>query len=133
MTSTLFRRIERIFCLGYRNFLLMKLPPLDRTPANQKRASGPLPNATMIEWYNDALSNYSELFQRSHPDAKVMVFDTTKFLNHVLDDPALYGIENTTDYCPAFNQPKIDSDPSSYGCQSLDKYLLVTTMTISRM
>lgn len=101
----------------------MKLPPLDRTPTNQKRKSGPLPNSTMIEWYNDALSNYSETFQRSHPDTKIIVFDTTTFLNHVLDDPTPYGIKNTTDYCAAYDQPNIDADPASYGCQPLDEFL----------
>lgn len=123
LISTLFGRIERIYRLGYKNFLLMKLPPLDRTPSNQKRKSGPLPNTTMIEWYNDALSNYSEKFKRSHPDTNIMVFDTTTFLNDVLDDPASYGIKNTTDYCPAYDQPNVDTDPSSYGCQPLDEFL----------
>lgn len=123
LISTLFGRIERIHRLGYKNFLLLKLPPLDRTPTNQKRKSGPLPNATMIEWYNDALSNYSGMFQRSHTDTKIMVFDTTKFLNHVLDNPAPYGMKNTTDYCVAYDQPNIDTDPASYGCQPLDDFL----------
>jgi phospholipase/lecithinase/hemolysin len=123
LIGTLFERIERIYSLGYKNFLLMKLPPLDRTPSNQKRTSGPLPNATMIEWYNDALAHHSEEFQRSRPSTKVMVYDTTKFLNNVLDDPTRYGIKNTTDFCAAYDQPNINADPGSYGCQPLDEFL----------
>lgn len=123
LISTLFNRVERIYHLGYSNFLLMKLPPLDRTPSNQKRENGPLPNATMVEWFNDALSHYAGRFQRSHLGARMMVFDTTKFLNDVLDDPGPYGIKNTTDYCEAYDQPNIDTDPSRYGCQPLNEFL----------
>lgn len=123
LIGTLFERIERIYSLGYKNFLFMKLPPLDRTPSNQKRTSGPLPNATMIERYNNALAHHSEEFQRSRLSSKVMVYDTTTFLNNVLDDPTPYGIKNTTDFCAAYDQPNINTDPGSYGCQPLDEFL----------
>lgn len=125
LVSTLFEEVDRIYRLGYRHYLLMKLPPLNRTPPNQIREGGPLPNATMIEWYNKALSNHAQLFSRAHLDAQVRVFDTTTFLNQVLDSPAKYGIKNTTDYCVAYDQPYINTDPASYGCQPLRDFLYV--------
>lgn len=123
LVSTLFEAVERIYCLDYKNYLFMKLPPLDRTPPNQKPPGGPIPNVTMIEWYNDALSRHADTFQREHADAKVMVFDTTRFLNHVLDQPSQYGLKNTTDYCAAYDQPYINTDPGRYECQPLDEFL----------
>lgn len=125
LIGTLFDTVERIHCLGYKKYLFMKLPPLDRTPSNQKRKGGPVPNATMIGWYNDALSKHSRAFRQAHHDVEVMVFDTTTFLNYVLDHPAEYGIKNTTDYCAAYDQPYINQDPAKYGCQPLDDFLCV--------
>lgn len=65
------------------------------------------------------------MFKREHADAKMMVFDTTTFLNHVLDEPGQYGIKNTKDYCAAYDQPYINTDPGKYGCQPLDEFLYV--------
>lgn len=109
LITTLFTRVEKIYNLGYKQYLFMKLPPLNRTPPNLIRAAGPLPNTTMIEWYNDALSNHSAIFQQAHPDTKMMVFDTTTYLNYVLDHPAEYGIKNTTGYCASYDQPYINT------------------------
>ena len=123
--ETLFQSVQGIYDLGYKNYLFMKLPPLNRTPPNLIRAAGPLPNATMIQWFDQALSNHSAAFHTEHPDTEVMVFDTTTFLNYVLDHPTEYGIKNTTDYCPSYDQPFINTDPEMYGCQPLDEYLYV--------
>jgi phospholipase/lecithinase/hemolysin len=132
LITTLFEQVEIVYDLGYKNYLFMKLPPLNRTPPNLIRPAGPLPNATMIEWYNDALLNHSETFAAKHEDSKVMVFDTTTFLNYVLDHPTQYGIKNTTDYCAAYDQPYINTDPAKYGCQPLDEFLYVQ-MPIPRL
>ena len=123
MITTLFQSVESIYDLGYKNYLFMMLPPLNRTPGNVARAAGPRPNATMVEWYDQALSNRSNTFGRQHPDAKVMVFDTTTFLNGVMDNAAEYGIRNVTGYCTAYDQPGIDTDPAAYGCLPLGEYL----------
>ncbi|KAK5114795.1 hypothetical protein LTR85_010108 [Meristemomyces frigidus] len=127
LMTTLFEAVQGIYDLGYTNYLFMKLPPLNRTPPNLIRAAGPLPNATMIDWYDQALSNHSAGFHAQHPDTKVMVFDTTTFLNGVLDNAAEYGIKNTTDYCAAYDQPYIISDPAMYGCQPLSEFFWFNT------
>ncbi|EMC99217.1 carbohydrate esterase family 16 protein [Baudoinia panamericana UAMH 10762] len=123
LVTTMFQSVEQIYDLGYSEFLVMKLPPLDRTPPNLSRAAGPLPNATMVEWYGDALARHAVAFEQSHEGSEVMVFETTTFLNYVLDNPAEYGITNTTGYCAAYDQPDIDTDPGMYGCLPLDQYL----------
>lgn len=123
LMAALFGAVQSIHQLGYNNFLFMQLPPLNRTPPNLIRTGGPLPNATMIDWYNEALTRYSENFAVANRGTKVMVFPTTSFLNYVLDHPAEYGITNTTQYCPAYEQLGVLTDPAAYGCDPLDQYL----------
>lgn len=123
LVSTVFKRMQRLYNLGYSNFLVINLPPLDRTPGNVVREPGPLPNKTMIDWYDDALYKHSRSFQKKNGNSKALYFDANTFLNQVLDHPKQYGILNSTGYCAAYDQPYINSDPESYGCRPLDEYL----------
>ncbi|KAK4561754.1 hypothetical protein LTR86_004433 [Recurvomyces mirabilis] len=127
LTTTLFAALDPLAEAGYKNFLIMLLPPLNRSPPNLVRAAGPLPNTTMITWYNDALTTHARAFQTRHPGSKALLFDTTTFLNHVLDNPAEYGIQNTTGYCAGYDQPDIEQDPGKYGCEGLEKYFWFNT------
>jgi len=93
----------------------LNLPPLDRTPANQKTTS-PSPNVTQVEWYNTALEQHADAFGKKHPDSNVLVFDAHSVLADILDRPAKYGITNTTSVCAGYNQPDIATNYQSYGC-----------------
>ena len=123
LVATVFERLRRIFALGYRNFLVVNLPPLDRTPGNLVRRGGPLPNKTMVDWYDAALYNHSIAFQEENEGSSILYFDANEFLNGVLDDPGKYGIKNSTGYCAAYDQPFVDTDPQRYGCLPLGEYL----------
>ena len=107
----------RVYALGYKNFLLLNLPPLDRGPS-------PGVNKTLVSTYNDILKEHANSFQKSHTDAKVLQFDVNSVLNGVFDDAASYGFTNTTKFCPGYNQPDIETNPEKYGCgKGLDTYL----------
>ncbi|KAM0327995.1 hypothetical protein ACHAQA_005394 [Verticillium albo-atrum] len=118
--------VEPLYGRGYRSFLFVGLPPLDRNPGNQKKqadldaglgGTGPLPNATMIGWWYDELRTRTETFKASHEDATAIIFDTYDFLNDILDDPAPYGITNTTGFCEARRQwPAVIENPQQFGC-----------------
>ncbi|KAK4241859.1 hypothetical protein C8A03DRAFT_40822 [Achaetomium macrosporum] len=115
------KTVQPMYDAGYQNFLFVNLPPLDRTPGNQV-SSRPLPNKTMIAWWDQTLSSHTKAFTAKNPTAKTMLFDANTFLNRVLDHPEEYGIKNTTSYCPAYNQLAVLTDPESYGCQPLEEY-----------
>ncbi|KAI1350726.1 hypothetical protein F5Y01DRAFT_325968 [Xylaria sp. FL0043] len=106
---------------GYKNFLLVNLPPLDRTAANLVSES-PLPNKTMIGWWNDSLSKHSNVFAAKNKAAKTMLYDANRFLNGVLDNPEKYGIKNTTSYCLEYADPDVQEHPELHGCLPLDHY-----------
>ena len=76
----------------------------------------------MINWWDDALANHSSLFAQQNPDTNVMLFDAHAMLSGILDEPAKYGFVNTTDYCAAYNQPDILTDPEKYSCLLQDEY-----------
>ncbi|KAH6886295.1 hypothetical protein B0T10DRAFT_443602 [Thelonectria olida] len=113
--------VTPLYGAGYRNFLFVNLPPLHRTPSNQKKAN-PLPNATMIGWWNSHLSDHSARFSRKHKSAKTMVYDSFSFLNKVLDNPEKYHITNTTDFCPGYKNATVVTDPEAFGCTPIDGY-----------
>ncbi|KAF4213681.1 hypothetical protein CNMCM8980_009272 [Aspergillus fumigatiaffinis] len=122
MMTTLFASVQTLYNLGYRSYLFMNLPPLDRTPANQAR-SNPSPNATQITWFNDALAQHAQSFERAHADTTVHVFDAHTALSNMMDHPARYGIVNTTNFCAGYNQPDIEMNYQAYGCPTpLDTY-----------
>lgn len=121
ITTVFQKSVEPLYRAGYHNFLFLNLPPLDRTPSNLVSAH-PLPNKTMVTWWDETLLNHSTAFGRAHSDAKTMVFDTNSFLNGVLDEPGKYGISNITNYCPGYTNPDVLTDPAKYGCGPIDEY-----------
>ncbi|KAL4777818.1 hypothetical protein BDW60DRAFT_202695 [Aspergillus nidulans var. acristatus] len=117
--STAFSALQTLVSLEYKNFVVLNLPPLDRTPANQARTlrnETATPNATQVDWFNSAITSQARRFRRRNPDTNVLVFDVHRVLSHVLDFPDQYGIANTTDFCPGYDQPDIETEYQAYGC-----------------
>lgn len=120
LITTMFERaVKPVYQAGYKKWLFMNLPPLDRTPGNLVRVTGPLPNKTMIDEWDSRLQYHASAFAEQYGDAAALVFDVNTFLNHVLNHPAEYNITNTTSYCPEYNQPL---PITQYGCLPLDDY-----------
>ncbi|TVY31201.1 Acetylesterase [Lachnellula hyalina] len=120
--NTEFEALDTVYQAGYRNFLFMNLPPLERTPGNVKPGITPLPNSTMLQTYNTLLSTATSTFATTHPGTKSMLFDTYSFLTSILDNPAPYGITNTTSFCPRYDAPDIETNYAAYGCVPLEQY-----------
>ncbi len=121
ITAVINQSVGPLYDAGYKNFLFVNLPPLDRTPKNL-REERPRPNKTMIGWWNEALKRHSRSLSSANPAVKTMVYDANRFLNEVLDNPDPYGIMDTTSFCPSYAEPEVLTDPGKYGCKPLDKY-----------
>jgi phospholipase/lecithinase/hemolysin len=111
-----FAAVEKVYNLGYKNFLFMNLPPLDRGPGT------PHVNASMVAEYNGIHAAHANAFQAQHRDATVLQFDVNGVLNDVLNNYHDYGFKNITNFCPGYNQPDILANPGKYGCTALDTY-----------
>ncbi|KAH0287420.1 lysophospholipase A [Aureobasidium namibiae CBS 147.97] len=126
MITTLYQSIQTIHDAGYRNFLIMNLAPLDKTPKNV-RSIRPLPSKSMVNRWNTILASQAADFRTRNSDSNVVVFDSNTFLNEILKNPAPYGIKNTKDFCAAWNQPNVVADATQYGCLPMDQYFWFNT------
>jgi phospholipase/lecithinase/hemolysin len=110
------KSVEKVYGLGYRKFLVMNLPPLDRSPS-------PGVNASLVNAFNNIASEHADNFARRHWDATVLQYDVNSVLNGILDVHDAYGFSNVTGFCPGYNKADVRSDPEKYGCgEGLDTY-----------
>ncbi|KAL4880457.1 hypothetical protein BJY04DRAFT_219195 [Aspergillus karnatakaensis] len=117
LLTTLFASLADLHNLGFRNYLILNLPPLHRTPSNQVLPeTEQKPNATAVGWWNSALKSHSERFERENPGVNVLLFDAFSVLSGVLDEPGKYGILNTTSICPGVKEDDVDTGYEGYGC-----------------
>jgi phospholipase/lecithinase/hemolysin len=108
--------VEKIYALGYRKYLVMNLPPLNRSPS-------PAVNASMIQTFNGIAARHAEEFAARHKDAMVLQYDVNAVLNGILDNYQDYGFQNVTNFCPGYNKADIRVNPGKYGCgEGLDTY-----------
>lgn len=111
-----FEGIEKLYGLGYRSFLLMNLPPLDRSPS-------PAVNTSLVQAFNEIQSAHADMFQTRYPDVTLLQFDVNTVLNHILDNHEEFGFKNVTGVCPGSKQLDVWMDPGKYGCgEGLDTY-----------
>ncbi|GAA5913243.1 hypothetical protein JCM5296_006863 [Sporobolomyces johnsonii] len=106
------RLINVLYQSGARNFLIMGVPPMQRTPLVQSYGEAAQDVfAAYISEYNVALYDYTTRIPTYYPGSKVALFDTQPFFNAILDSPANYGFMDSTDYCNLYagitNQPNI--------------------------
>ncbi|KAK6066917.1 lysophospholipase a [Seiridium cupressi] len=106
---------------GFKNFLFLNLPPLDRIPSNQA-SSSPYPSTNGLSWWNTALASQVASFQSNNAGTKAMLYDANTFLNKVMNNPGNYGITNTSNYCPGWQQADVLTNPGKYGCAPLNQY-----------
>ncbi|TKX24281.1 hypothetical protein C1H76_3383 [Elsinoe australis] len=128
--STLFSSIDTLYGLGYRNYLLMNLPPLDRTPGNVANAAANKtvsPSLAQIGAWNGEIAKQAAAFEKGHQGSEVLVFDANTYLNGVLDDAERYGLKNTTGYCARYDAPDIATNYAAYGCLPLKEYFWYNT------
>ena len=121
---------DRVYDLGYRHFLFLNLPPLDRIPAFIG-AADPRVNRTMVRWFNDELESAVGRFAGNHSDASVGVFDVDALLRRVLDEPRRFQIVNTTGFCAGFYQLDVLTRPWKYGCKPLRGYFWYDSLHVT--
>lgn len=107
--------LQTLYAEGARDFLVVKVPDLSKTPAGQA-----LPVAfqkflgSKIILFNKKLDAALESFRKAKPQVHLTSMDAFTLLNQITADPAAYGFSNVTgdaldDFVnPAFNGPAAD-------------------------
>lgn len=88
LVDTLFELQDSLYAAGARNFLLIDLPPLERSPAGA-RLRGVAPHQV----WNASLVKATARFAKSHESATVLMFSAWDTFRSVLDRPSAFGFK----------------------------------------
>ncbi|GAP91275.2 putative carbohydrate esterase family 16 protein [Rosellinia necatrix] len=111
--------VEQIYKAGGRNYVLINVPPLERTPlvAPQGEWAIETSKADVLAW-NQKVVDFARTL-KGKGDTSVWVYDSYKSFGEVIDNPASHAesakLKNTTDFCAAYQNgtPAQDTlDPS---------------------
>lgn len=100
--------LQKLVEKGAKNFLILNLPDLGRTPAATEFNS-----VEMLSYFakkhNTALDESMAELKYSYPEVNWLYYDLNQMFTNVLDHPEEYGITNTTDTCLESSLDKNDA------------------------
>jgi phospholipase/lecithinase/hemolysin len=100
--------VDKIYAAGGRNFVLLNVPPLDRTPLIVPQGDWAVTTskADVAAW-NQKLVDFAASLKTKN-NTNVWVYDSNKSFGEVIDNPASHvetaGLKNTTGYCTAYQK-----------------------------
>ncbi|KAI0514959.1 hypothetical protein F5B22DRAFT_609171 [Xylaria bambusicola] len=112
--------IDQIYEAGGRNYVLINVPPLDRTPLIVPQGDWAVSTsqADVASW-NQLVLDFADTL-KSKGDTNVWVYDSNKSFGEAMDDPLSYaetsGLKNTTDYCVAYQNGTPAQDTLDDSC-----------------
>jgi len=104
--------IDKVVRTGARNFVLLNLPPVQKTPLTSQQAATnpeivPREEAAVKDW-NNRIDTLASDLQEKNPGVTTMVFDSYSVFSKVLDNPGAYtqtaGYKNLTGYCTLYEK-----------------------------
>lgn len=111
--------ITQLYANGARNFLLLNVPDVGKTPAVLILDQG-FPGIagfadTLSQAYNAGLAQAAQGLSLALPDIDIRILDVYSTLNSVVAQPGAYGFVNVTDACITPGQPP-------FACTKPDTY-----------
>ncbi|PCH37968.1 carbohydrate esterase family 16 protein [Wolfiporia cocos MD-104 SS10] len=92
--AELFDLQDELYNAGARNFLLVDLPPIHRSPAGNKPKSLQLPSRQpSCELWNIYLKEGAAQFASSHPLSTVLIYSSWETFSKAMDNPTAFGFE----------------------------------------
>ncbi|VUC23975.1 unnamed protein product [Clonostachys rosea] len=131
--AMLSQSVEWLYEASFQNFLFLNIPPRDRSPSYIGKDEQQQAAKNQARWWNERLSIRVPEFAKSHPSAKVMMYDTNTFFTKVLDEPEKYGFLNTTGLCAGANTEDVLDHPEFYGCTPLSTYFWLNSGHIHKV
>lgn len=85
--------MNSLYSAGARDFLLVTVPPFERSPLIQqaKGSNNITAIASRVPAFNTLMKNYIQPFMNFHPGSNITLFDSQPVFNYVLNDPQFYG------------------------------------------
>lgn len=126
--------LDVLYQTGARNFLMLNVPPFDRSPMLSGRDPALIPVlADTVTTYNKNLTKAIDTFGVTHANATVFQFDVNGLFHNILDEPCSHtetcALKDTFTYCRAYQHEKENPYRFNRRCQySLDKYFWLNTL-----
>lgn len=96
--------VNELYDAGARNFMFLDVPPIERSPGTT--VLGPDVEAEEKSarlLFNGKLAQSTGQLLQNHTDAKAFIFKSSAVFTKLLDDPAPFGIKNTTGFCQDYS------------------------------
>lgn len=98
-----FRIIEELYTSGARNFVLLNVPAINRSPLTIGQGQQAIDLETQaLAIYNKKVEQRVKALKNTHKDVWAQVFNSKKVFDKILDKPKSYGLKNTTSYCDSY-------------------------------
>lgn len=126
--------LEVLYQSGARNFLVLKVLPLERAPFIERlNAESIRQLGELVEIFNNNLDRVVSEFRKTYLDATVFLFDTHTLFSQLMDDPCSYEetcpLQITTTYCRAYMHEENDPYRFDPECQyPIDEYFWLNTL-----
>ncbi|KAG4087757.1 hypothetical protein H8356DRAFT_1727902 [Neocallimastix lanati (nom. inval.)] len=88
--NIIFDKIEGMYKVGARNFLILNIPPLDKAPLKEDQNYNYY--RYDIFYYNEKLSEYANNFFYRHPDTNIILYNANEQYNYVLLNYQEFGL-----------------------------------------
>jgi len=126
-------QLEELHTLGARSFLFLTVPPTDRSPLVLQQ--GPQASAlmhTFISQYNTQLNLAMNEFQHRHKKTiqDMIIFDTQRVFNVLLDNADALGYVNVTGWCTGYQNGIGEFGLSTQveGCAPVSSYFWLNSL-----
>jgi len=97
--DTYFGQLQIIYNAGARNFVLLTVPPIHKTPAMlQESQETRDTEAAAIDVYNAAIAARLDAFKAANSGVEAQIVDTAVAFNKALDNPTQYGSPDASCY-----------------------------------
>ncbi|KAI3615307.1 carbohydrate esterase family 16 protein [Moniliophthora roreri] len=123
-------QLEDLYTAGARSFLFLTVPPTDRAPLFIEQGPEVVNRLRpLVAAYNNDLKAMVKAFQKRHEDLDlVIVFDTQKVFNALLDNAEAFGFANATGYCEAYASGTQGLTTQVEGCAPVSSYFWLNSL-----
>jgi phospholipase/lecithinase/hemolysin len=99
LISAQFALVTKLYNVGARNFLIVNVPPTDRSPLVVGGGDWAVTHLhDVIVTHNAKLANATSSFQSTHTGSKTYLYDSWSSFTKILNNYAAYGFDSNTTY-----------------------------------